>query len=121
MDTFKAPDPIVPPGAKLVDENPNYAVSPEGRVWRVTPTTWRGRWSKSPVPREIAPLYMGGEKRSKHVRLSYKDSAVSVARLVLEAFGPPRPTPYAKARFIDGDQTNARLENLQWEVRRSNP
>ena len=37
-----------------------------------------------------------------------------VANILLETYGPPKPTPKHKVRYIDGDRTNIKLSNLTW-------
>lgn len=44
-----------------------------------------------------------------------ENSMITRGRIVLEAFGPPKPTDYhAVARFKDKDVTNAHIDNLFW-------
>jgi hypothetical protein len=37
-----------------------------------------------------------------------------VAHLILLTYGPPKPSPKHKVRYIDGDRTNISLSNLVW-------
>lgn len=108
-------DAEIPEGAVLVRRDNNYAVARDGTVWRVTPTKGRGRWNGAPVPRIVAPLFMGPRTgRSKFVRFKGDGESHSVAQLVLEAFVGPQPGPGSKARYLNGDRLDTRAENLMW-------
>ena len=58
---------------------------------------------------------------SSRVTLSHYGvtNTVSVARLVLNAFVGPPPTEFHVPRFIDGNVKNARVENLEWALRKN--
>jgi hypothetical protein len=40
--------------------------------------------------------------------------------LVLDAFGPPKPTPAHECNHIDGDKLNNHISNLEWVTRTEN-
>jgi hypothetical protein len=49
----------------------------------------------------------------------FQRKALTVHRLVLEAFVGPRPANY-ECRHLDGDKTNNRISNISWGTRREN-
>lgn len=38
----------------------------------------------------------------------------TIASIVMDTWGPPKPTPKHKVNFIDGDRNNYKLDNLEW-------
>ena len=41
-----------------------------------------------------------------------------VAHLVLLTFGPPKPSPKHKVRYVDGDRSNINISNLVWATQK---
>ena len=93
--------------------NPKYQVDPRGNVYRVHP--YEGPGKRWPLPHKLTPLMMGSYGlRSPHVRFRSQGEPVSVARLVLEAFGEPMPNAAERVFYINGDRTDPSLENVKW-------
>ena len=77
----------------------NYAVTPDGRVWR----RYIGRWM-SPTPIQGGYLTVGLRREGKQIRRL-------VHRLVAEAYIGDCPDLH-EVNHIDGDKLNNELENL---------
>ncbi len=70
-----------------------------GDTWRAMVTKWR--------PGDYRRVMLSGRKN------------VTIHKLVLEAFVGPRPAGM-ECRHLDGDRTNNRVSNLQWDTRQEN-
>lgn len=87
---------------KEIEKHPNYVVDKFGNVYR----KFRGRSSEVLLP--LKPDNSNG-----YSKVSLDGKKEYIARLVLEAFNPPK-NPGVKVFYIDRDRTNCRLENLMW-------
>jgi hypothetical protein len=85
-----------------LDALPGYRVGSDGTVSRWVKRRKAWRFLKV-TPEGNAYVMVGGRK-----------TTLSVARLVLSAFGPPRPTLFRALRWRDPDPRNNRIENLRW-------
>lgn len=93
--------------------DPRYYVDPDGGVYRVHP--YEGHGKRWPLPHKLKPLMMGAQNtRSPHVRFGFRRNPISVARLVLEAFGEPMPNAAERVSYINGDRLDASLRNVKW-------
>lgn len=90
-----------------------HEVSDRGRVRRYAP------WSP------LEGIRRGGTLITPQYHLHYptvqliaggKQRTFNLPALVLDAFGPPRPSPKCRVGFRDGDTTNCALDNLFWIV-----
>jgi hypothetical protein len=90
---------------RWIDGFPGYCVGTSGNVW----SRRRGRWQRLKTFRT---------PRSEGISVSLRHGGspryVSVARLVMEAFGGPRPEGVVIVHSPDPDQTNNRIDNLSW-------
>jgi hypothetical protein len=85
-----------------------YAVSTHGRVRRCEP----GKGTK--VGRVLKPGRTKKGYRLAHLFNGNDTAFKYVHRLVLETFGPPRPSPKHGCNHIDGDKENNHIDNLEW-------
>lgn len=102
---------------KVIPGFPDYAVSDQGRVARITPSG-RCRTRKGGL---LSPTRARGKSYS-HVTLTSPDGSLkceSVHKLVLIAFVGPRPATH-ECRHKDGDRSNNRLSNLAWGTHQEN-
>jgi hypothetical protein len=107
---------------KLIPDFPDYAVTEDGRVWRVTPPR-RGPTAKRPVPYEIQPVPTRGGYRNVSLVPPGGGTpmTIRVHRLVLTAFkGGKGGEEYLECRHLNGDPSDNRLSNLQWGTRIEN-
>jgi hypothetical protein len=107
---------LYPPGAerwRLVVGAPDYLVSDQGRVQRITPGkgTNEGAFltpSSTGKPNagfRVTVQAGKGRKRGQSIRM--------ISHLVLEAFVGPAPLNH-RCSYLDGDYANAALTNLRW-------
>lgn len=91
---------------------PNYYVSDFGHAYKIHVTKKHGTQYKKLTP------YRSGSGvpmvRLKKDKVQYHKA---LAHLVGEAF-MPEGSPLGFIKFLDGDQTNTRLSNIQWHRRR---
>lgn len=98
----------------------SYQVSNYGRVLSVERTCSNGRWTRR-VRQRIMKQNISmskGKPESCCVKLSRPEGRheyATVGRLVLSAFVRPAK-PGEIAHFLDGDPTNARVENMEWST-----
>ncbi len=92
---------------KFIDGYPHLLISSKGRVISLI------------QDREITPFV--SNRGYKRVALCFdsKQKAVSVHRLVAEAF-IPNPNGYTDVDHIDGNKLNNNVDNLQWISRAEN-
>lgn len=85
---------------------PGYAVSADGKVyrWAVDEEKWK----------EMAIQMREGDRACVRLHHNGRARYLRVANLVLCAFAGPHPSGSLSFRFLDGDATNNRLENLRW-------
>lgn len=95
-------------------ECPNYAVSNQGRVKRISP-------ARGSRPGQIIKPHLH-RFGYYYVSLSQNDRRITrrVNRLVCEAFHGPAPAPDWQAAHIDGDRRNNAASNLRWATRDEN-
>lgn len=91
----------------------NYAVTPDGKVWRLTRRGWREKVQMCRDGYFYVRRFTGGRERP--VSESYK-----VSRLVCEAFNGPAPFPGALVRHLNDVKADNRAENLAWGSVRDN-
>jgi hypothetical protein len=83
-----------------------YRVGRDGAVSRF----FRGRGGKNPRWKPVKVDKLGRVTLCLH----NEPKEVSVARLVLDAFGPPQPPGHEPLHFPDADLRNNAIENLRW-------
>lgn len=69
----------LPPNSRPVPCFPEYAIEPDGTVWRLAPSHLDARYG--PVPRRVQPVMMGGPG-VKHPAVKLAVNGVSVSRTV---------------------------------------
>lgn len=99
---------------KTVPDWPDYQVSTLGRVKRITATT------RNPPGHILRIGYPKCGYGKVTLCTSAKGQDKMVHLLVLETFVGPRPGPEYEGSHKDGDQTNNRLDNLEWKTRLQN-
>ena len=109
---------------KLVLRHQGWIVNPqadedlEGEVWRSHPIGVQvsnlGRYSKDGL-NKVSCSSTGSGGYSRPVKIHSKNYIYG--RLVLEAFGIPRPTDQHTVDHINRDRRDDRLENLRWATR----
>lgn len=114
-DGWSPQGPPLPNDAKPIPGFPDYSVTEDGQVWRVSPAKTR---AAVPYPLTGTTHELGytvvllttpeGKKRS-----------VGVHRLVLMAHKRP-PRKGEEACHNDGDSSNNRLNNLRWDTCKGN-
>lgn len=101
---------------RVIPGFPDYAVSDDGRVRRITP-------SKGPQSRRAVPFELKLALKQKDRDLGYYSAAlrrdgkthhITVHRLVALAFLGGPPSPRHQVAHNDGVSTNNRVENLRW-------
>lgn len=108
----------------VIGHEGHYEVSNQGRVrslgrvimrryrdGRMIPQTVRGRMLKNLILGTVYKYWMVNlpdEYEASGMRVNL------VSKLVLEAFGSPRPHPNAHAKYIDGNALNCALGNIKW-------
>lgn len=108
---------------KSLDKYPGYAVSNYGRVKRLqftrdtseTPPATRVFRERVIIPsKQFGSVNASTQGRAGYVRLMVdnKMKYVSVAQLVAEAWLPTYSVEDDVLRFVDGDSTNVRANNL---------
>lgn len=95
---------------KVLKWLPDYDISEEGEVRRITPAKTRGA---------VPYIIVGGDNARgyRRVKLSLPDGSKKqflISHLVCEAFYGPRPTPKHHCAHWDGDCGNDRASNLRW-------
>lgn len=93
--------------------HPSYLVSTHGRMY----TTIRRRlmapqWLRRPVGRPPARIWCIGPR--------VKRFNIYCGHTVLSLFGPPRPSDFYTAAWLDGDRSNCHIDNLAWTPRLTN-
>ena len=88
---------------KRIPEYPNYIIEMSGHVFNMK----RGRYLK--------PFLVNNRFMTVNLRANGKTKARKVHELVLDAFVGSCPAGY-KPVHTDGNLTNNRLENLNWEI-----
>ena len=83
---------------KIIRDHPNYAVSDQGKVYRITRDGYK----------ELKPIIFG--KKYLGVRLDGKDELIH--KLVMDAFSPAKDDGRDCISHIDKDLTNNNLNNL---------
>ena len=83
---------------KIIHDHPNYAVSDQGKVYRITRDGYK----------ELKPIIFG--KKYLGVRLDGKDELIH--KLVMDAFSPAKDDGRDCISHIDKDLTNNNLNNL---------
>lgn len=83
---------------KIIHDHPNYAVSDQGRVYRITRDGYK----------ELKPIMLG--KKYLGVRIDGKDELIH--KLVMDAFSPEQDDGRKFISHIDRDITNNRIDNL---------
>ncbi len=83
-----------------------YRVGRDGSVWRF----FRGRGGKNPRWKPLKVDKVGRVTLCMH----NEPAEVSVAQLVLGAFGPPQPPGHEPQHYPDPDLRNNAIENLRW-------
>ena len=106
------------PMLRIVAGYPNYAVSADGDIWRVTRPQKASFNTKLPyrLARHIGQngyieVVLCAQGRAKTFRAH---------RLVLSAFVGPPPTKAHEVAHWNGDKTDNRIENLRWVTRKEN-
>lgn len=94
---------------KPIPNYPDYEISEDGRVFRVTSRTNAKAGDVVKVG-----LMTTGYAFVSLSRLGSKARKFSVQSLILETFVGPRPSPSHQAAHINGDKLDNRLENLMW-------
>ena len=100
---------------KPIPNYPDYEISEDGRVFRVTSRT-RGRVGDEAK----VGIMNSGYAFVNLSRLGSKPRKFSVQSLILEAFVGPRPSPSHQAAHINGNKLDNRLENLMWATPKEN-
>ena len=83
---------------KIIRDHPNYAVSDQGNVYRITKDGYK----------ELKPILF--RKKYLGVRIDGKDEFVH--KLVMDAFSPAKDNGRDCISHIDKDLTNNKLSNL---------
>lgn len=83
---------------KIIREHPNYAVSDQGIVYRITKNGYK----------ELKPILFA--KKYLGVRIDGKDELIH--KLVMDAFSPAKDDGRDCISHIDKDLTNNKLSNL---------
>lgn len=84
---------------KVIERHPNYCVTEDGVVYRIL---CPGLYST------LIPDLSNG-----YARVDLDGTKEYIAKLVLEAFDPPRDLSH-RVFYIDGDKMNCKLSNLVW-------
>lgn len=100
---------------RTIDNFPDYAVTSDGRVFRITPVR-----RKTPVPYELKKTPDNGYLTVNLMNKAGRPRKVGVHRLVCAAFnGPPGPGQIHVAHN-DGDGCNNNAGNLRWATPKEN-
>jgi hypothetical protein len=94
---------------------PDYDISENGEVRRVTPARTRGT-----VPYVVSGSINNGYVRAKLVLPSGVKKSVPVHRLVCEAFHGPAPSKAHVVAHWDGVRNNNNYKNLRWATVKEN-
>ena len=100
---------------KIIQEAPEYAVSDQGRVMRISPDRMgRGRGKILATPLndkgyKCLNLHIAGKQRLKRVHV-----------LVCDAFNGLRQSPKDHCRHLNGDKLDNPADNLKWGTCREN-
>lgn len=97
---------------KAIPYFPGYLVGNDGSVW----TRKNGRWGLQGHWREVAQGWAKGTYRMVYLYRDGKKYGLMVARLVLEAFCRDQ-SKAQRCQWRNGDRTDNRIENLEWEAR----
>ena len=104
-------------GADIAGFEGLYQISTYGRVRALR---HRNRWIDK---LRDEPKIIRTSVASNYLRVGLRNIAPMktflVHRLVLSAFGPPRP-PHSETGHIDGNPLNNRIENLTWVTKKEN-
>lgn len=93
---------------------PDYEVSDEGRVRRLTP----GRGAR--VGKEVSPWTDPDGRVTVTLRRDGETKTIRVATLVCSAFHGPRPQPRLEVCHNDGNPGNNQKDNLRWDTSAGN-
>lgn len=92
-----------------------YAVSNTGRVKRLTKTGW------GEAGRELKPVISTGGYPTVRFTFPGRTSArMLIHVMVINAFGPARPSASHEVNHINGVKSDNRIENLEWVTRAEN-
>lgn len=105
----------LPTDAKAIPGFPDYSVTEDGQVWRISPAKTR---AVAPYPLTGATSHLGYAVVLLTTPEGKKHS-VGVHRLVLMAHQRP-PRKGEEACHNDGDGLNNRLNNLRWDTCKGN-
>lgn len=82
-----------------------YFVFEEGRIWSVKKSDYLSTYLERDTGHVMVSMSFHG-----------KTSARRLDRVVAEAFIGPKPSPDARVEHINGDKTDCRACNLQWQI-----
>ena len=95
---------------KPIPNWPKYLISKTGEVFSLHSGT--ATLIKNIPLKKTGYLIINLRDSTKEV----KKVTVSVASLVLETWGPPKPSARHKVEFIDGNKHNLDVKNLKWST-----
>lgn len=99
---------------------PGYQVSNDGNVRTLTRRVQKGAAMVTKYGRMLPQRANRGGYLAVKLSRNGKRKTRVVHRLVIEAFGPPQPSPTHECNHKDLDKTNNRIENLEWVTRSEN-
>ncbi len=108
------PEQIAELEAKVLPWLPGYSIHANGEIWSLKP--WRGQSKRRLIPHPNMYGYM----RVKAVLKNGSRKTLFVAKLVAEAFMPPRPSPSHVLRHLDGNKARNGIGNLAWGTPKQN-
>jgi hypothetical protein len=88
---------------KPINKYPEYSISKHGEVH----SKYRGG-------RILKPVKSGNGYFHVFLCKDRKRKTVKVHQLVMEAYGPPQPSPQHQINHVDGNKQNNDIENLEW-------
>lgn len=107
-----------------IPDCPGYEVSDHGRVKSLARVVLRltrsGTVSKHTVRERILKPGTWSGYPLVAVHVGKEQRTFTIHQLVMQVFGPPRPSPKHMARHLDDNRSNCILSNLAWGTQADN-
>lgn len=101
---------------RVVEICPDYAVTSDGKVWRITRPKG-SRWKNRDLPFELS----GTPDKDGYLLVGLANSdgwrrQIRIPRLICTVFHGPPPSEAHQAAHNDGSRSNNAAENLRWDT-----
>lgn len=113
---------ILPPAAKESKRWPGIWVTPDGQqIYRRGTLLPRLYWLALPITYDRKGYaLLARHRQTRTIDGRTASAIISLHGLVMDVFGPPKPSAKHIIRHLDGDKLNNRIENLAWGTHREN-